>query len=107
MTCQFFICEKIAIGQKTKADSAPYGQGFNYKVEVGFEGPSSLSNCQTLVRKTLNQIDHALLGVDSKLISDPTTANIARWILKELEVLGAVEVRLLRGDGLMAIVNHS
>ncbi|NJM10431.1 MAG: hypothetical protein HC883_06170 [Bdellovibrionaceae bacterium] len=54
----------------------------------------------------LKHIDHALLGVDVQVISEPTTANIARWILVELQKLSSDwrEVRLERGDGLVCRV---
>ena len=106
MSFEFFIRKHIALGQKPKNDPSLYGQGFNYLVEVGFGGEES--NEEELVNKTLKQIDHQLLGVDSDLVTDPTTANICRWIFFQLSKerhFRLIEVRLFRGDGLSAVMD--
>lgn len=104
MSVEFLLQKNISIGQKSKDQSGPYGQGFNYIVEATFLWSEDNRPAEKHLATVLKAIDHRLLGIDNKDIADPTTANICAWIFERLKECGSavIQVRLLRGDGLEA-----
>jgi len=103
----FFLKYNLALGQKTEADTAAYGRGFNYQVEAGFAGEESAEH-DRVASDVLSLIDHKLLGIDFDLGVEPTTVNLCWWIFTHLKKRcpELAEVRLLRGDGLLAIYRN-
>lgn len=108
MSERILLRKFIAVGQKTSAcaKDRPYGEGFNYWVEASFPLRSNFSREVSFkaLEDVLSTIDHKALGVDVKLNVDPTSVELAVWILQELEKrLGEkdLKITLFRGDGLI------
>ena len=104
MAVQVRLRKFIAVGQKSKDDPGPYGQGYNYVVEAAFAWSPDLAHVRKSFADVLKEVDHRHLGLDVHLIEDPTTANLCQFIMQGLRERGvpALEVRLERGDGLIA-----
>jgi hypothetical protein len=102
----------VSLGQKISLDrdSRPFGEGFNYWVEIGFP---QLNFCwedlDRITSKILSRIDHKAIGLDVHLGFEPTTAALAVWLKQELEAatgISGVEVKLNRGDGYSVTVEE-
>ena len=102
----------ISVGQKTTADSSPYGQGFNYTVEAGFALSPGFDReaCLKAFGKALAVIDHKALGVDVDLGVEPSSAELCLYLKEQIRKSyppGVTSLKLYRGDGLaVALDSH-
>ena len=89
----------LALAQKTTAagSGSPFGQGFNYRLEVTVEGAPL--EFERRLEAVLTGLDHKALGVDVELGFEPSTAALARFIAERLAPAPVREVYLARGDG--------
>lgn len=95
----------IAVGQKSKEDPGPYGQGYNYVVEAGFPWREDLEPVQKAFAQVIKEVDHQHLGLDMHALQEPTTAHLCAFFIRRLTEEGMTPsaVRLERGDGLVAM----
>ncbi len=97
-----FFRRHFAVGQKL-GESGPYGQGFNYHLEVRF--PLSLDRdiCLKAMSAVVATLDHKALGVDVHIPAPPSSENLARYLALEIEkrVGTKVSLSLERGDGFL------
>ena len=103
------ITEFISIAQPfngvVEGSQPAYGQGFNYRVEVSIECPEDLRGEKDLrkdLREVLNLIDHRHLGRDLNLGFPATSASLAEFLFKQLQMRwpGRLKkIHLIRGDG--------
>lgn len=107
MSCEIFLRQAMALGQKTSADSSHYGQGHNYWVEVGWLTSEDIGLARRSMTTVVYRIDHHALGVDLDVIVDPSLESVAQWIFSELKTehgSSPTQLRLCRGDGFVMTV---
>jgi hypothetical protein len=103
MNRTIFFKSHMSVAQKTRA-SGPYGDGFNYHVEVGIHSHPGLDEKQIVrqIASVTSVLDHKALGVDFDLGQEPTGVALFLWLedkLKSTLGLAFATLKLERGDG--------
>lgn len=104
MPVQVVFKKFMSVGQKSKDDPGPYGQGHNYVVHAAFQWQEDQATLRRIFARVLKEVDHRHLGLDMLDIAEPNTANLCAYIAQRLAQEGAPAtfVKLVRGDGLIA-----
>ena len=101
MTQEIYIYENVALAQANS--DRPYGDGFNYRVELGVDLSShDMEWVRKIFRSVLEIIDHKNLKLDMDRPLPAPTSGLCEGLARELMTRGLTglrELRMCRGDG--------